>query len=199
LFNEEMGIKDFIAKNADNRTKSIGFGKKMYTLTARVDKVDSGFGLDMYPFTPGIYCSFPKHFRMKSRKECTGVNGSTKLIVRPQRHAKGIAVHGPRRPSIKAGQIQINTDIARFLEYPFMHQRVNATYHEKVDFLVTSLFSLRMNNFDHGYQQHENGTWTIRYDDEPSKWYQYVASRGLDSSPKSLHVRLGIGTNAATA
>jgi hypothetical protein len=197
-FNEEMGVKDFIAKYTDDSTKSLGFGKKMFTLTARVDKVDSGFGLDTYPFTAGIYCriNFPK-FRMESRKECTGYFGSTKLIVRPQHHSKGINVHGPRRPSRKAGQIQINTDIARFYEYQFMHQRVNATYREKVDFLVTSGFGLRMTFFDDGYQQHKNGTWTIRYDDEPSKWYQYVASRGVDSSPKSL--RLGNGTKAATA
>jgi hypothetical protein len=196
-FNEEMGVKDFIAKYTDDSTISLGFGKKMYTLTARVDKFDSGFGLDMYPFTPGIYCSFSKNFLMKSRKECAGVSGSTKLMVRPQRHSEGIQVHGPRLPSKQHGQIQINTDIARFLEYPFMHQRVNATYREKVDFLVTSGSSLRMTYFNNGYQQHENGTWTIRYDDEPSKWYQYVASRGVDSSPKSL--RLGIGTKAATA
>jgi hypothetical protein len=66
-----------------------------------------------------------------------------------------------------------------------MHQRVNATYREKVDFIVTSGFGLRMNNFEKGYLRHKNkGTWTIRYDDEPSKWYQYVASRGVDSSPK---------------
>jgi hypothetical protein len=57
-FNEEIGIKDFIAKHSDESTKSLGFGKKMYTLAVRADTaVDSGFGLDNYPFTPGIYCS----------------------------------------------------------------------------------------------------------------------------------------------
>jgi hypothetical protein len=60
-----------------------------------------------------------------------------------------------------------------------MHERVNATYRDKLDYLVTSGFDLRMTSFDEAYQQHENGTWTIRYDDEPSKWYQYVARRGL--------------------
>jgi hypothetical protein len=30
---------------------SLGTGKKMYTLSARADAVDSGFGLDNYPFT----------------------------------------------------------------------------------------------------------------------------------------------------
>jgi hypothetical protein len=101
-FNEEMGVKDFIAKYSDDSTKSLGFGKYMYTLTARVDTVDSGFGLDMYAFTPGIYCT-PKlaKFRMKSRKKCTGFFGSTKLIVRPQNHTDGINVHGPRRPRKK--------------------------------------------------------------------------------------------------
>jgi hypothetical protein len=191
-----MGVKDFIAKYADDSIKSLGFGKKMYTLAARVDKVDSGFGLDMYPFTPGIYCDFSQRLYMKNRKECAGADGSTKLMVRPQRHKKGVDVHGKRRPKKKHGEIQINTDIARFYEYPFMHQRVNATYREKVDFLVTSGFGLRMTFFDQGYEQHENGTWTMRYDDEPSKWYQYVASRRVDSSPKSL--QLGIGTKAAT-
>jgi hypothetical protein len=156
-FNEEMGVKDFIAKCTDDSIKSLGFGKKMYTLTARVDKVDSGFGLDVYPFTPGIYCGFSKKFRMKSRKECSGVNGSAKFIVRPQRHSKGIQVHGPRIPSRKAGQIQINTDSARFLEYPFIHQRVNATYREKVDFLVTSGSSLRMTYFNNHFEKHETG------------------------------------------
>jgi hypothetical protein len=63
-FNEEMGVKDFIAKYSDESTKSLGIGKKMYTLTARVDTVDSGFGLDHYPFTPGIFCLdfFLKYF-----------------------------------------------------------------------------------------------------------------------------------------
>jgi hypothetical protein len=68
---------------------------------------------------------------------------------------------------------------------------------KKADFLVTSGFGLRMTDFDEAYHQHENGTWTIRYDDEPSKWYQYVAKRGVDASPESL--RLGIGAKTATA
>jgi hypothetical protein len=66
------------------------------------------------------------------------------MIVRPQNHTKGITVHGPRQPKKKDGQIQINTDIAHFMEYQFMHQRINATYHEKEDFLVTSGFGLRL-------------------------------------------------------
>jgi hypothetical protein len=197
-FNENIGVKDFIAKHSDDRTKSLGIGKKMYTLSARADTVDSGFGLDNYPFSPGIYCTIdmPK-FRMKSRKECSGYYGSTKLILRPQYHSKGIRVHGPPQPSKKAGQIQINTDVARFMEYQFMHQRVNATYHEKEDFLVSAGagVGLRLVYFDDAYQQNENGTWTVQYDDEPSKWYQYVASRGVNSSPKSL----GFGNRTKTA
>jgi hypothetical protein len=190
-FNEEIGIKDFIAKYSDESTKSLGIGKKMYTLAARADTaVDSGFGLDNYPFTPGIFCLdfFLKPPAMESRKECSGHWGSTKLIVRPQNHREGIyGAHGTY-PIKKNGQIQINTDIARFREYQFMHQRVNATYHEKVDFLVTSGVGLRLLYFDDGYQQNKNGTWTIRYDDEPSKWYQYVASRGMNSLPKSVGI-----------
>jgi hypothetical protein len=186
-FNEEIGVKDFIAKYSDDSTKSIGIGKKMYTLSARAaDTVDSGFGLDEYPFSPGIYCTSDQPLPKRNRKQCSGYYGSTKLILRPQNHSEGIGTHGPRHPNRKAGEIQINTDIAHFMEYPFMHQRVNATYHEKEDFLVTSGVGLRLTNFDNGYQPNENGTWTIQYDNEPSKWYKYVASRGLDSSPKSL-------------
>jgi hypothetical protein len=193
-FNEEMGVKGFIAKYSDNKTKSLGIGKKMYTLSARADAVDSGFGLDNYPFSPGIYCTidypkinFPRGgFRLKNRKECSGYYGSTKLILRPQYHSKGIRVHGPRQPNKEDGEIQINTDIARFREYQFIHQMINATHHEKVDYLVTSGVGLRLAFFDDAYQRNKNGTWTIQYDDEPSRWYQYVARRGLDSSPKSL-------------
>jgi hypothetical protein len=187
-FNEEMGVKDFLAKYSDESTKSLGIGKKMYTLAARVDAVDSGFGLDHYPFTPGIFCLdfFLKHSTLKGRKECSGHWGSTKLILRPQNHSEGIfGAHGTY-PIKENGQIQINTDIARFREYQFIHQRVKPTHHEKVDFLVTSGVGLRLVDFEKGYQQNKNGTWTIRYDDEPSKWYQYVASRGLNTSPKSL-------------
>jgi hypothetical protein len=72
------------------------------------------------------------------------------------------------------------------MEYQFIHQMINATHHEKVDFLVTSGVGLRLAFFDDAYKQNKNGTWTIRYDDEPSKWYQYVARRGLDPSLKSL-------------
>jgi hypothetical protein len=185
-FNEEIGIKDFMAKYSDESTKSLHFGKKMYTLGVRADTaVDSGFGLDNYPFTPGIYCSINfQKFPMESRKECSGYLGSTKLIVRPQNYSKGLfGAHGTFR---EPGQIQINTDISRIREYQFIHQRVNATYHEKVDFLVTSGARLRLIYFDEGYTQNKNGTWTIQYDEEPSKWYQYVASRGMSSSPKSL-------------
>jgi hypothetical protein len=137
-FNEEMGVKDFIAKYSDDSTKSLGIGKKMYTLVARADAVDSGFGLDSYAFSPGVYCrmKFLKRMR-RGREECCGYLGSTKMIVRPQNHTKGIDAHGPTRPTKKDGQIQINTDNARFMEYQYMHQRINATYHEKVDFLVT--------------------------------------------------------------
>jgi hypothetical protein len=77
-FNEEIGVKDFIAKHSDDSIKSLGFGKKMYTLTAHTGTVDSGFGLDNYPFTPGIYCRSPKGFRMKSRKKCSGYFGTPK-------------------------------------------------------------------------------------------------------------------------
>jgi hypothetical protein len=190
-FNEEMGVKDFIAKYSDDNITSLGIGKKMYTLSARTDAVDSGFGLDSYAFSPGIYCRIkrPKMFRMKSREECSGPFGSTKMIVRPQNHTKGIDAHGPRQIKKKDGQlkipsqIQINTNNARFMEYQSMHQRINATYHEKVDFLVnsTSGVGLRLMFFADAYQKNKNGTWTISYDDEPSKWYQYVASRGLES------------------
>jgi hypothetical protein len=66
---------------------------------------------------------------MESRKECSGYLGSTKLIVRPQNYSKGLfGAHGTFR---EPGQIQINTDISRIREYQFIHQRVNATYHEK--------------------------------------------------------------------
>jgi hypothetical protein len=64
-----------------------------------------------------------------------------------------------------------------------------------VDFLVTSGVGLRLTFFDEAYQKNENGTWTIHYDDEPSQWYQFVASRGLDSSLKSL----GLGIEKKTA
>ena len=186
-FNEEMGVKDFIAKYSDESTRSLGIGKKMYTLAARADTVDSGFGLDSYPFTPGIFClDFFLKFHGQSRKECSGHWGSTKLILRPQHHREGIfGAHG-LYPSKKKGRIQINTDIARFREYQFIHQRVNPTYHDKVDFLVNFGVGLRLIDFESAYQQNKNGTWTIRYDDEPLKWYQYVASRGVNSSPKSL-------------
>jgi hypothetical protein len=181
-FNEEMGVKDFIAKYSDESTKSLGVGKKMYTLAVRADTaVDSGFGLDNYPFTPGIYCliNFHKH-PLESRKECSGHHGSTKLILRPQNYSEGLyGAHGVFR---EPGKKQINTDIARIREYQFIHQRVNATYHEKVDFLVTSGVGLRLMYFDKAFQQNKNGTWTIHYDDEPSKWYQYVASRGVNPS-----------------
>jgi hypothetical protein len=181
-FNQEIGIKDFIAKYSDESTKALGFGKKIYTLAVRADTaVDSGFGLDNYPFTPGIYCTIPfQKYPTESRKECSGHHGSTKLIIRPQNYSEGLyGVHGTYR---EPGQIQINTDIARIREYQFIHQRVNATYHEKVDFLVTSGVGLRLMYFEKAFQQNRNGTWTIHYDDEPSKWYQYVASRGLNSS-----------------
>jgi hypothetical protein len=184
-FNEELGIKDFIAKYSDESTKSLGIGKKMYTLAVRADTaVDSGFGLDNYPFTPGIYCTIDfQKFPMENRKKCSGYLGSTKLILRPQNYSKGLfGAHGTFR---EPGQIQINTDISRIREYQFIHQRVNATYHEKVDFLVTSGAWLRLMYFDKAYQQNKNGTWTIYYDDEPSKWYQYVASRGVYPSPKA--------------
>jgi hypothetical protein len=187
-FSEEIGIKDFIAKHSKDNI-SLGFGKYMYTLTARVDQVDSGFGLDIYPFTPGVYCKKKlSKLDERFRKECVGFYGSTKLIVRPQHFANGIhGVHGPRRLNKKNGEIQINTDIARFFEYPFMHdQRVDASRFEKEDFSVSSGSSLRMKYFDKAYAPNGNGTWTIRYDDTPHKWYKYVASRGMmDTSKKS--------------
>jgi hypothetical protein len=187
-FSEEIGVKDFIAKYSDDNTKSLGIGKKMYTLTARADQGDSGFGLDMYPFTPGVYC---KKRLSKSderfRKECVGFFGSTKLIVRPQHFANGIyGIHGPRHPNKKNGEIQINTDIARFFEYPSMHQRADASHFEKEDFSVSSGSGLRMKYFEKAYAPNANGTWTIRYDDTPHKWYKYVASRGMmEKSKKS--------------
>jgi hypothetical protein len=181
-FSEEMGIKDFIAKYSEDNI-SLGFGKYMYTLTARVDEVDSGFGLDMYPFTPGVFCKKKlSDSDERFRKECSGFFGSTKVIVRPQHFANGInGVHGPRRPNKNKGFIQINTDVARFFEYPSMHQSVDTSYHnqEKEDFSVSSGFSLRMKYFNEAYAPNENGTWTIRYDDTPHKWYKYVASRGM--------------------
>lgn len=184
-FSEEMGIKDFLAEHSKDNI-SLGFGKYMYTLTARVDQVDSGFGLDMYPFTPGVYC---KKKLSKSderfRKECVGFYGSTKLIVRPQHFTNGIhGVHGPRRLNKKIGEIQISTDIARFFEYPFMHQRVDASLFGKEDFSVSSGSSLRMKYFDKAYTPNANGKWTIRYDDTPHKWYKYVASRGMMNTSK---------------
>jgi hypothetical protein len=177
-----MGIKDFIAKYSEDNI-SLGFGKYMYTLTARVHEVDSGFGLDMYPFTPGVFCKKKlSGSDERFRKECSGFFGSTKVIVRPQHFANGInGVHGPRRPNKNKGFIQINTDVARFFEYPSMHQSVDTSYHnqEKEDFSVSSGFSLRMKYFNEAYAPNENGTWTIRYDDTPHKWYKYVASRGM--------------------
>jgi hypothetical protein len=187
-FSEEIGVKDFIAKYSDDNTKLLGIGKKMYTLTARVDQVDSGFDLDMFPFTPGVYC---KKRLSKSderfRKECVGFFGSSKLIVRPQHFANGIhGIHGPRQLNKKNGEIQMNTDIARFFEYPFMHQRVDASHFEKEDFSVSSGSGLRMKYFEKAYAPNANGTWTIHYDDAPHKWYNYVASRGMmDTSKKS--------------
>jgi hypothetical protein len=194
-FSEEMGIKDFLAVYSEDNI-SLGFGKYMYTLTARVDQVDSGFGLDMYPFTPGVYC---KKGLAKSderfRKECVGFFGSTKLIVRPQHFANGIhGIHGPRRIKKKNGEIQINTDVARFFEYPFMHQRVDAPHFEKEDYSVSSGSSLRIKYFDKAYSPNTNGTWTIRYDVTPHKWYKYVVSRGMDISKKSNDSRMESAT-----
>jgi hypothetical protein len=96
-----MGIKDFLAEYCEDYI-SLGFGKYMYTLTARFDQVDSGFVLDMYPFTPGVYCKKDLHAKSdeRFRKECVGFFGSTKLIVRPQHFANGIhGSHGLRRPN----------------------------------------------------------------------------------------------------
>jgi hypothetical protein len=193
-FSEEMGIKDFITEYSEDNI-SLGFGKYMYTLTARVDQVDSGFGLDMYAFTPGVYCKKELSESDESRKECGGFYGSTKLIVRPKHFANGIhGVHGPRHPNKNNREIQINTDIARFFEYPFMHQSVDASLFEiGEDFSVSSGSSLRMKYFDEAYAPNANGTWTVRYDDTPHKWYTYVASRGMMNTSKKSSDRSRMG------
>lgn len=183
-FHENIGLKEFIHRYGGNNTY-LSFGKKMYTRTHSVDDRDSGFGLDMYPFNAGPFCSVPPDtkgsswsaLRTKyslSNPVCPMHFGRSKVIVQPRAHDH-VSVHGNHYPDPDRKSIHYSVHVAHFKEWPKLFDEVDTRLQGRMNFTVFRNESLSIHDLKSGHQSNADGSYNMFYDDQLHDWFEFVA------------------------
>ena len=178
-FDQNVTIKEFVSQNK-NYTY-ISLGKWQYSFKTAIplpDTEDAGFGLDRYPFTPGLYC-----YLGVGKEYCPDWIGRCKFLVKPSVH--GATVDRPHgRPNVLKLPASIHYDHrkAHMKEWPFSidvsHHTTNVTVvREPKHFLAKTTDDLGVHRLSDAFYPHlPNGTVLVKFDNQLAPWFHYVAS-----------------------
>jgi Glycosyltransferase family 92 len=206
---QQHSVKDLLYLHRD--MTYLSFGKRMYSLSHRVDMEATNYYLDTsasqphfavsdYPyFMDGYFCHH-KGFR-RGDPFCPKWRGRSKVMVRPQNHTF-IDVHGtfhhPLDPS--QGTIHFHPDVYHVKEFPHIFVPHNITRHplgnsEEMDFTIHSEVEVHIHNIHTGYLPISTDpitgeeTFLVRYDSNLTGWFQYVMQRATDRHGRPLRIR----------
>jgi hypothetical protein len=177
-FNEKIGVKEFLQRR-NNKYDYISLGKWMYTTMHRVNATTSGFNLENFPFTAGVYCTM-QNKRGKPMQVCARMNGRAKVIVKPSVHHGHVRVHGNHLPRKRKESIHISANVAHFMEWNSATQNTatEPILRENKSFPIYSREEANMHGF-HVFPKNNDSSVTLRYDDKLHGWFDFVASRGI--------------------
>ena len=186
-FDEDITIKEFLIKN--NNYTYFSFGKWQYGRQSAISSLsqDSGFGLDRYPFTPGLYCYMGGKYGM-NKEYCPYWYGRCKLLMKSSSIHKDYTVHGNKtildlphsihydhhKAHIKEwpGYISFipNDEFGRLLSRP-------ATLRKAESWLSRDNNKVGVHFLPQAFKKLPNGSITIHYDDQLSQWTKFVSSK----------------------
>ena len=176
---EQRSIQEFLG-DYDNLTY-LSLGKHSYDLQHRVSSHGDYFGgLSQFPFTLGSLCFVKpeesEFVQLLRGQNCPRHPGKAKLLVRPSHHS-WLNVHGDRWPNPQEGSMHLDSTVAHIKEWPRLFSNHEAVETPPVSLDIqrpseTSIRALHM-----AYSRNENGSYTLRYDDDLEKWMEFVAGR----------------------
>ena len=173
-FKTKLTIKTFLSQH--NYTY-YSFAKWQYSPRAAIslsEHEDSGFGLDRYAFTPGMYC----YQGLGKETYCPDWLGRCKILAHPSLH-KASHPHGDhyvlkRFPT----SVHYDPQQAHINEWPGFVQveESNVTIRDPVTFLAKTNDEVGVHFLERSYTRFDNGTTPVAYDEKLSIWTKYVAS-----------------------
>jgi hypothetical protein len=178
-FNEKIGVKEFLHRR-NHKYDYISLGKWMYTMKHRVNATTTGFNLENFPFTPGVFCTMQSK-RGKPLNVCARKNGRAKIILKPSAHRGHVCVHGTHIPRKRNESIQISANVARLMEWnsaTLLNTVTKPIMRENKSFPIHAPEEATLHGF-HVYPKNEDSSVTLRFDNKLHEWLDFVASRGI--------------------
>jgi hypothetical protein len=177
-FNENIGVKEFL-HSRNQKYDYISFGKWMYTMKHRVNATNTGFNLENFPFTAGIFCTM-RTKRGKPLKLCARKNGRAKIMLKPSAHHGHVCVHGTHIPRMRNESIQISANVAHLMEWnsATINSKIEPMMREKESFPIHTPEEADLHGFA-VYPKNDDSSVTLLFDDKLHDWLDFVASRGV--------------------
>jgi hypothetical protein len=177
-FNENIGVKEFL-HSRNQKYDYISFGKWMYTMKHRVNATTTGFNLENFPFTAGVYCTMQSK-RRKPLNVCARQNGRAKVMLKPSAHHGHVCVHGSHVPRKRKESIQISANVAHLMEWnsATIKTKIEPMMREKQSFPIHTPEEANLHGF-HMYPKNSDKSVTLRFDDKLHDWLDFVTSRGV--------------------
>jgi hypothetical protein len=177
-FNENIGVKEFL-QSRGQKYDYISFGKSMYTMKHRVNATTSGFNLENFPFTAGVFCTMQSK-RGKPLKLCARKNGRAKIMLKPSAHNGHVCVHGTHIPRKRNESIQMSANVAHLKEWnsATSNPKSDPMMREKESFPIHTPEEANLHGFAM-YPKNIDSSVTLQFDDKLHDWLDFVASRGV--------------------
>jgi hypothetical protein len=143
----------------------------------RVNATTTGFNLENFPFTAGVFCTMQSK-RGKPLKVCARKNGRAKIMLKPSAHHGHVCVHGTHIPRKRNESIQISSNVAHLMEWNSATTRakIDPMMREMESFPIHSAEEANLHGF-HVYPKNNDSSVTLRFDDKLHDWLDFVASR----------------------
>ena len=144
----------------------------------RVNATTSGFNLENFPFTAGVFCTMQSK-RGKPLKLCARKNGRAKIMLKPSAHNGHVCVHGTHIPRKRNESIQISANVAHLKEWnsATINPKIDPMMREKESFPIHTPEEANLHGF-HVYPKNSDSSVTLRFDDKLQHWLDFVTSRG---------------------
>jgi len=181
---EKQSIKSFILHYQKLKTTYISFGKWMYTLkhSTKLLALDSGFGLDAYPYTAKSYCLFnngtAKRFSMGS-SYCPTWEGRSKTLVKVKNYPiskTGFRIHG--NPMMVRNSIHLDVNEAHLKEWCHLMSGSHAgesIIRNDTRFAVPNETFVETHTPMQSHVRDKDGKLYFYFDNTLQEWMTYVA------------------------